>query len=275
MRRAFTLVELLVVIAIIGILVALLLPAIQGAREAGRRVQCMNQLHQLGIAANAHASATRLFPPGINQWFFNSSVTYRGIPLFVYLLPYLEENGLFANWQYGDPMLNANQGNSSNTAVVLPNLDLPLGRDRPESDRLCHRQLDLCVEAVTAATAGRDPTFRSSSTADGVFHTTGPASEPNANQTRRRAGGHHRRPQPHPALRREIALRPELQVVQCRGLGRVARSMGLVGGFHGPQDDRSRDDERLRSDQLSIAVFLRQPRGQNPPADTYAEFQAT
>ena len=85
-------------IAILGILMALMLPAVQGAREAGRRTQCMNQLRQLGIAANSYASAMRIFPPGVNQWFFNSSVTFRGIPLFVYLLPYMEENALFAAW---------------------------------------------------------------------------------------------------------------------------------------------------------------------------------
>jgi len=86
-RRGFSLIELLVVIAIIGILIALLLPAVQAAREAGRRAQCSNNLKQLGLAALQYNGANKHLPPGIGYDNTPSNGTF-GTYQF-HLLPFL------------------------------------------------------------------------------------------------------------------------------------------------------------------------------------------
>jgi prepilin-type N-terminal cleavage/methylation domain-containing protein/prepilin-type processing-associated H-X9-DG protein len=90
-RIAFTLVELLVVIAIIGILVALLLPAIQAAREAARRGQCINNLKQIGIAVVNYEQSNKYLPPGA-CW---QPEVRAGGSVFLHLLPFLEEAPLY------------------------------------------------------------------------------------------------------------------------------------------------------------------------------------
>ena len=92
-RRAFTLVELLVVIAIIGVLVALVLPAIQAAREAARRTQCINNLKNIGLAVLNHNSARKEYPTGgTDQW--HMLFYGRGYGWLVQILPYVEEENL-------------------------------------------------------------------------------------------------------------------------------------------------------------------------------------
>lgn len=105
--NAFTLVELLVVIAIIGILVALLLPAVQAAREAARRSMCSNNFKQVSLALQNYADAKKSFPAGTYLWQSNTcsnpapgSNGYRGWGWASFVLPYLEENGIYDRFDF-------------------------------------------------------------------------------------------------------------------------------------------------------------------------------
>ena len=91
--RAFTLVELLVVIAIIGILIALLLPAVQAAREAARRMQCSNNLKQCGIAMHTYHDTFKCFPPGF-MVLDHTGTPAGGWAWGVFLMPYIEQSPL-------------------------------------------------------------------------------------------------------------------------------------------------------------------------------------
>jgi prepilin-type N-terminal cleavage/methylation domain-containing protein len=99
-RAAFTLVELLVVIAIIGILVGLLLPAVQAAREAARRVSCMNNLTQIGLAMHHHEFSMEYLPSGV----INPDGPIRNEPVgqhvswVVQILPYIEQQALYKHF---------------------------------------------------------------------------------------------------------------------------------------------------------------------------------
>jgi prepilin-type N-terminal cleavage/methylation domain-containing protein/prepilin-type processing-associated H-X9-DG protein len=180
-RPGLTLVELLVVIAVIGVLAALLLPAIQSARETSRRASCANNLRQLGIAASAYLESKKEFPPGIEQWYFNSAVSHRGISLFVFLLPHLEEAAVVADWDFADPMNNVNQGASSRTAAVLPLLVCPSDEILQNPVVFSGRQWHYALTSY-GGNGGSRSYFPSRSKADGIFHTTGEASEPQQDQ---------------------------------------------------------------------------------------------
>jgi prepilin-type N-terminal cleavage/methylation domain-containing protein/prepilin-type processing-associated H-X9-DG protein len=98
-RRGFTLVELLVVIAIIGVLIALLLPAVQAAREAARKTECENHLKQIGLALLNYESTYRTLPPAY-------LADANGKPMHswrVLILPFLEEQALYQQYDFNEP----------------------------------------------------------------------------------------------------------------------------------------------------------------------------
>ncbi len=111
--RGFTLVELLVVVAIIGILIALLLPAVQAAREAARRTQCMNNLKNLGMACQTYAVTKRLLPPGK---IYKGSDEYSNWAIEI--LPYIEELPLYK--QYHFDLTNDNSANDLVRKTSIP-----------------------------------------------------------------------------------------------------------------------------------------------------------
>lgn len=125
-QKAFTLVELLVVIAIIGVLIALLLPAVQAAREAARRGQCMSQLRQLGIATHNYHDVNKSVPSSCYGGNIHSSDDgqrhgcYR-LSAFVALLPYMEQTAL-SDEIWADPLWKVAPGTRNINRTCAPRL---------------------------------------------------------------------------------------------------------------------------------------------------------
>lgn len=136
--QGFTLVELLVVIAIIGILIGMLLPAVQQVREAARRTQCMNNLRQLSLASLSFESANMEFPAGErllegnvrfgNQW--------RGSSLFIQMLPFMEANNILSSVNYdANAPWALNQFNSQGIEIQIPVFRCPSSSHQEEWSR--------------------------------------------------------------------------------------------------------------------------------------------
>lgn len=190
--RGFTLVELLVVIAIIGILVSLLLPAVQAAREAGRRVHCSNTLRQIALAAHNYHDVAGTFPPAfLSGWNFTTpQPRKRGISLFVFLLPYLEMQPLHDQWDFVDPD-NVFIGDLQSPAAKGPNLLCPseLEHENPLDYGSRHIQgIQMPPRRIKVTSYGGNGGTRSYHPdsgflmADGVFFLAGSDSSPLPNQ---------------------------------------------------------------------------------------------
>ncbi|MGA2798454.1 MAG: DUF1559 domain-containing protein [Thermoguttaceae bacterium] len=121
-RRGFTLVELLVVITIIAMLVGLLMPAVQSAREAGRRAQCMNNQHQIVIALHQHDSEKGYLPGYVGEYRSGSGATIsqRKISWWVAILPYLGRMDVSDRWKDLIQYPSNNPGDSSITSNLVP-----------------------------------------------------------------------------------------------------------------------------------------------------------
>ncbi len=119
-RKAFTLVELLVVIAIIGILIALLLPAVQAAREAARRIQCTNNVKQLALGVLNYESTNKIFPPG-GSYGITGPTPY-GASWIVHIFPFCEQNSVYESMDViGEGSYGCYAGGSAKNRAALEN----------------------------------------------------------------------------------------------------------------------------------------------------------
>src|SRR6516164_9642619 len=116
---AFTLIELLVAITIIGVLISLLLPAVQRVREAANRTQCANNLKQLALAAHHHHDAKAKFPNGLHTVETTGGGYANATCWEVELLPYVEQDNLKNRWDYNDFRNNVAGGRTATTAQVV------------------------------------------------------------------------------------------------------------------------------------------------------------
>ena len=168
--RAFTLVELLVVIAIIAILIGLLIPAVQSAREGGRRLACTNNLKQVGIATSAFLSEQQAFPTGSEShaWPAEPSTpwTFFRWSALALVTPYLEDNNVYKMLDFSVPIydasFNVTPQNAAGVKMVIPTFLCPSDRGWTVSP--------LFAPTNYAACAGTGVNGGSPVTADGIFY---------------------------------------------------------------------------------------------------------
>ena len=186
-RVGFTLVELLVVIAIIGVLVALLLPAIQAAREAARRTQCGNNLKQLALGAQNYHDRLRSFPPGTLAKTFATAPKSRATALLVFLLNEMEQSNLKNELDPNDPYVNIVNGLAGTVLplIVCPSDVIPQNPVPQGTPSYNYGVTSYGGNGGTGGTYyrfyGYCKTVMAQST-DGIFIETGPNSAPVAGQ---------------------------------------------------------------------------------------------
>jgi prepilin-type N-terminal cleavage/methylation domain-containing protein/prepilin-type processing-associated H-X9-DG protein len=173
MRRAFTIIEMLVVISIIVVLVALLLPAVQQAREAARRVQCRNNLMQLGLALRTYETAHGSLPPGsvdVNGPVANDGKGYQ-FGWIVQVLPHLEQSTLFSTFDFSvgiyDPRNAKIAMNAKLPVLVCPSKNQQLPGDYAG----CHHDVEAPIDVDNHGVLFLNSRIRPEDIPDGTSHT--------------------------------------------------------------------------------------------------------
>ena len=186
-RNAFTLIELLVVIAIIGVLIALLLPAVQKVREAANRTSCKNNLKQLGLALHNYESAAKRFPPAF-RGNDGASPAFAGLPAYFFswsafaqLNPYLEQTNIYNAMDltqpiYLPPNFNISPTNQFAVQQIVPIFLCPSDRKEPVSVAYGEPVIGPTNYAVCIGTGTTNggPPFGSPWGSDGMFRAKQP-----------------------------------------------------------------------------------------------------
>jgi prepilin-type N-terminal cleavage/methylation domain-containing protein/prepilin-type processing-associated H-X9-DG protein len=165
LRSAFTLIELLVVIAISGVLIGLLLVAVQKVRQTADRMRCQNNLKQLALAGHLHHDAKGKFPTGVHALLLHVRYPY-GTAWEVELLPYFEQENVYQKWNYTDEHEKVAGGRAALTAQVIKLLLCP---SDPLPDPVQPNEYDDFYGVGSyGGNAGRR-SFSFSSKQDGIF----------------------------------------------------------------------------------------------------------